>query len=201
MVSKGEFLERPALVPNKTDVLEGLWHRGDKKPPCLLVPPLPSQGSMDHVVLAEMAWALAMAGHATLRFNFRGVGASQGERGNTKACLDDARAALKLLLENTGARVAVVAGVLSGADVALGLGGKTVAGRILLNPPTLPRKQSGAKRLLVLLTEDAEDGRALEDATRKLGGVPRVVSGSDVAFRKGLPEFGRLAAEWCAGLA
>ena len=43
---------------------------------------------MDHVVAAEVAWAAATAGHPTLRFNFRGVGASQGEQGDPAARLD-----------------------------------------------------------------------------------------------------------------
>ena len=37
---------------------------------------------MDHVVCAELAWAAARAGRPVLRFNFRGVGASQGSRGD-----------------------------------------------------------------------------------------------------------------------
>ena len=34
---------------------------------------------MDHVVGAELAYAVSHQGHPTLRFNYRGVGGSQGE--------------------------------------------------------------------------------------------------------------------------
>jgi len=64
MVSRGQYLERPALVPVGQLVLEGLWHRGSKTPPVLVLPPPPEAGSMDHVVCAELAWAAARAGRA-----------------------------------------------------------------------------------------------------------------------------------------
>src|SRR5258706_14457981 len=93
MVASGQFLERPTLIPLASkEVMEGLAHRGTRKPSLLVLPPLPHEGSMDHVVGAELAWAAAHAGFPTLRFNWRGVGASQGERGSFEA---DARAALQ----------------------------------------------------------------------------------------------------------
>ena len=64
---------------------------------------------MDHVVLAEIAWATTMAGHPTLRFNFRGVGGSQGERSGEEECAQDAEAALHVLIENAGHTEVVVA--------------------------------------------------------------------------------------------
>jgi SAM-dependent methyltransferase len=69
MVSRGQYLERPALIPLGAEVLEGLWHRGERTPPLLIVPPPPGTGSMDHVVCAELAWAAARAGYPVLRFN------------------------------------------------------------------------------------------------------------------------------------
>src|SRR5919201_77207 len=77
MVTRGQFLERPALVPVKDVVMEGLWHRGERRPPLLIIPPAPEEGgSMDHVVATEAAWAAATRGFPTLRFNFRGTGGS-----------------------------------------------------------------------------------------------------------------------------
>src|SRR6478672_4831605 len=110
MVLRGQFLERPTLIPVGEHVLEGLWHRGMLAPPLLVLPPPPQDGSgMVHVVCAELAWAAARANHAELRFNFRGVGASQGKRGGGTAQLKDAEAALALVEENVQAPAAVVA--------------------------------------------------------------------------------------------
>ena len=109
MVLKGQFLERPTLIPVGNEVMEGLSHRGERRPPLLIVPPRPEEGGgMDHVVAAEVAWAAAMAGFPTLRFNFRGVGASQGQRGGTQAQLDELLAALRLAQENAATANAAV---------------------------------------------------------------------------------------------
>ena len=58
---------------------------------------------MDHVVAAELVWAAARAQHPTLRFNFRGVGASQGERGGPGTWAEDVNAAESTLLERAQA--------------------------------------------------------------------------------------------------
>src|SRR4051812_9289647 len=100
MVAKGQFLERPTLIPVKKTVLEGLSHRGSKLPALLILPPPPGEGGMDHVLAAEIAWAAATADHPTLRFNYRGIGASQGEVGTASEWLTDAEAALRLIEEN-----------------------------------------------------------------------------------------------------
>src|SRR5687768_14662872 len=103
MVLKGQFLERPTLIPVGGVVLEGLSHRGDKRPPLLIVPPTPEEGgSMDHVVAAEVAWAAATRGFPTLRFNFQGVAGSQGKRSSGAALVADAEQALALVHENAG---------------------------------------------------------------------------------------------------
>jgi alpha/beta superfamily hydrolase len=101
MVTKGQYLERPTLIPLGRQVLEGLSHRGKLAPAVLVVPPTPAEGSsMDHVLAAQIAWACATSGHPTLRFNFGGVGASQGARGSGDALVDEAQAALTVLEEN-----------------------------------------------------------------------------------------------------
>ena len=94
----GQVLERPALVDAGEVTLEGLSHRGARAPPLLLCPP---EGSgMEAPALAELAWASARAGHASLRFQHRGVGASQGSPDPARR-LDDAEAAFRHLREST----------------------------------------------------------------------------------------------------
>jgi alpha/beta superfamily hydrolase len=54
-------------------------------------------GTMHNKVVYRMARGLRRAGIAVLRFNFRGVGASEGEHANSIGEVEDARAALAWL--------------------------------------------------------------------------------------------------------
>jgi hypothetical protein len=54
-------------------------------------------GTMHNKVVYRLARGLRRAGAVVLRFNFRGVGASQGEHGNLEGEIEDARAALAWL--------------------------------------------------------------------------------------------------------
>src|SRR5438105_7874156 len=75
MVLSGQYLERSVVVGE----LDALYHRGKREPPCVIASPHPALGgSMLSPVIAELAWALTRAGHATMRFDYRGVGASRG---------------------------------------------------------------------------------------------------------------------------
>ncbi|MBS2024708.1 MAG: alpha/beta fold hydrolase, partial [Deltaproteobacteria bacterium] len=80
MVLPGQFLERSVTVPSGELSLDGLFHRGKRRPACVIAAPHPALGgSMTVPAINELAWALTRAGHATLRFDYRGVGASQGK--------------------------------------------------------------------------------------------------------------------------
>jgi uncharacterized protein len=80
VVSPGQFLERPvAIATPEGHALDGLFHRGVRGPACVLAAPHPALGgSMNVPAINELAWALTRGGHPTLRFDYRGVGASQG---------------------------------------------------------------------------------------------------------------------------
>ena len=192
-MSRGQYLERPALVPVGGLVLEGLWHRGSKSPPVLVLPPPPEAGSMDHVVCAELAWAAARAGRPVLRFNFRGVGASQGARGDPASRVEDAAGALRLLRENSGAVEVAVAAVGDSAATALALVGEHpgIVAVALVNPPAGAVAARPEVPLLCIVRED-EPGRAgLVAATGEAGGR--------VETARNLPEVGRLALRWLEG--
>ncbi len=120
MVMPGQFLERPTLVESGGFCLEGLWHRGQKTPALLILSPHPAfgGGSMDFPLSLEIAWAATRRGHATLRFNWRGVGASQGTAGGLDAAIEDAERALRLLQENVSHGQIAVAGIAFGAEAA-----------------------------------------------------------------------------------
>ena len=76
-------------------------------------------GDMDNPVVLAVASALSASGNSTLRFNFRGVGASDGSYANGIGEAEDLRAAVRFLCEHTGVRCVTVAGYSFGALVAL----------------------------------------------------------------------------------
>jgi uncharacterized protein len=76
-------------------------------------------GDMDNSVVMAAAWALAEHGVATLRFNFRGVGGSEGGFGGGTGEADDARAAVAWLRERSSQAKICLGGYSFGSIVAL----------------------------------------------------------------------------------
>ena len=79
-------------------------------------------GDMHNSVVLAVLGTLAERGWATLRFDFRGVGASSGTLGDRPGELADAAAALDLLRRRCDAKRMVLGGYSYGATVALELG-------------------------------------------------------------------------------
>jgi uncharacterized protein len=81
--------------------LEALLEEPDDRPPhtaAVLCHPHPLfGGTMHNKVVFRLARALRRTGMVVLRFNFRGVGLSQGEHGHLEGEIEDARAALEWL--------------------------------------------------------------------------------------------------------
>jgi uncharacterized protein len=196
-VTRARFLERPALIPVPGRVLEALSHRGRRLPPLLIVPPPPGEGGMDHVVALELAWAASRAGHPTLRFNFRGVGASPGPKGDAASRAKDIEAALAVLAENSGtSSVALVALGASAPDaLRLAAAHPGVLGVALANPDGLSAETLADVRrpLLVVLEADAATAAALESGVGNLSGT--------VVRAATLPEVGHAVARWLGRLA
>ncbi len=94
-------------------------------------------GTMDVPLIVTMATALRKAGAATLRFNFRGTGRSEGEHDQGRAERDDARAAVALLAERSSVSDVVLAGYSFGAMVALAAGAEDahVGALVAIAPP------------------------------------------------------------------
>ena len=99
-------------------------------------------GDMDSPVVVAVTRACAGANLATLRFNFRGVGASGGVWDEGRGEQDDVRAATAYLRGRLGspARVAL-AGYSFGAAMAAGVAaaGEPLAGLALIAPPLAMR--------------------------------------------------------------
>ncbi len=200
MVLNGQFLERPTVIPTAGVFLEGLAHRGELRPALLICPPHPSRGSsMDSPVCAELAFAASQHGHPTLRFNYRGAGASGGElQADPQASVDDAAAALALLVENVGHREVVLGGYDFGAQVAVELANRipdACRGVLCIAPrgeydwgrlgrlPVPGLICVGERDLLV-------DQRALASHCQAVGDELALIEEADHVFTTGLPALG-----------
>lgn len=208
MVQEGQYLERMVVIPAGTLSLDGLYHRGKQAPPVVIAPPHPrTGGSMDAPVAAEAAWALTRAGHATLRFNYRGVGASTGEAGGPPDDAADLEAAMHHMMETAlAARVALV-GVVGGAVAAIAVAARDerVATLCLVAPPAealralpaLLERAGGPPPVRVLVPDAPADAAELAKSLTCLGdrGVLEMVEGLDAALGRGLPELGHRLVE------
>lgn len=105
--------------------LEARYHpsRIENAPLALILHPHPQHGgTMHNKVVYTLFHAFARQGFATLRFNFRGVGKSQGSYGNGEGELADAASALDWLQNaNPDAEQCWIAGFSFGAWIALQL--------------------------------------------------------------------------------
>jgi alpha/beta superfamily hydrolase len=205
MVVKGQFLERPTLIPLANGlVLEGVSHRGEKKPGLLVLPPPPLEGGgMDHVVGAELAYAISRAGHPTLRFNYRGVGGSQGKPSQSPMdWLEDALAAHELARENSAGAPPVIATIGASDAVALKLIElQPVAGLALINPSLArPDDFEGREKLawplgVVVGEHDTTQERGRwASVLDRLEGRFTLIPGANRTFQRNLPMVGQAVA-------
>jgi uncharacterized protein len=202
VVNQGQFLERPAIIAVGDCVLDGLWHRGAGRPPLLIIPPPPNQGSMHHPVLAELAWAAATSGFPTLRFDFRGVGASQGAPRGPAERLTDAEAALRLLEENTGVARAALASFGASAETLLALHRlhSSIAGLCFVSPAGLSTSELALPPVPVIAIVGGRDGSiappAWAPSISEARGQLEIIPAADRNFDRNLPEVGKALVRW-----
>jgi len=121
--------------------LEGRYHpnHGDSAPIALVLHPHPQfGGTMNNKVIYNIYYALHELGFSVLRFNFRGVGRSQGEFDAGIGELSDAASALDYLQEmNPNARQCWVAGFSFGAWISMQLLMRRpeISGFVSVSPP------------------------------------------------------------------
>lgn len=198
----GQFLERPTLVDLGDFCLEALRHRGGRSPSLLILSPHPSfgGGSMDSALSLELSWASARRRHATLRFNWRGVGASQGEEGGLGESLEDARHALRLLEDDAPDGAVALAGCFFGSEVALALArerpqlaGVFLVAPALEDPSALASSISAVKAPVTILLAgkgSASPERKICHALEAAGASVEVIPEADASFSEGLVQMG-----------
>ena len=84
------------IFPGPEGRLEGRYQPASRPraPVAILLQPHPAQGTMNHPIVIALYNSFVRRGFATLRFNFRGVGRSQGVFDNGIGELSDAAIAL-----------------------------------------------------------------------------------------------------------
>lgn len=126
-------------VPDEPIVLEAVWQAGSDGGG-VIAPPHPQYGgSLDNPVLNDIAFGLHKVDIPSLRFNWRGVGASQGETtSDPAAAVADYRAALEHLADTVTGRI-IGCGYSFGAATALrvGLRDPRVERLVLVAPPIM----------------------------------------------------------------
>lgn len=208
--------ERPVTIPVGAGVtLEGAL----AEPPgasagVVVCHPHPRYGGeMDNPVVLTAAGACSRAGLATLRFNFRGVGASTGGWDEGRGEQDDVRAAMAFLKGRlAGPGAVAVAGYSFGASMATAVAaaGAPLAGLTLIAPPLAAPGWRHQGPLTVagplLVVAGSEDHYCPADALTALArtltsATVTVIDGADHFFFSGLEKLDEAIAAWAAKVA
>jgi alpha/beta superfamily hydrolase len=197
-----------AGLVDATAALEGIYQAGEGPDAAgaVIAPPHPLYGgSLESPVVAELAYACARAGIASVRFNWRGVGASAGELSGEPADADADYAAAVDYLAETVTGPLLASGYSFGAAAAVRAAARTPRIRrlVLVAPPPslLDPRAFGTFPGRVLLVAGGRDELApasgLEplvdgEARRALEVIPE----ADHFFMDGLSTLGRVVGEW-----
>jgi len=167
---KGQTMRQTAISFRSEKLnLEGVVGWPDEPsggaPVAVVCPPHPTlSGDMDNPLVIAICQALDSLGVATVRFNFRGVGQSEGEFSNGKQEGHDIEAALKLAKRWPGCdgkRVGLAGHSFAAAVILRGLGRvKSARAVALVSPPVAAATQSldklARERRLLVLAGDAD---------------------------------------------
>jgi alpha/beta superfamily hydrolase len=209
----GKWDERAVAIPVGDGglVLDGIYVSGDDTlgDGAVIAAPHPLYGgSMDSPVVNELAHAAHKTGMSSLRFNWRGVGASGGEpSGALEDAVEDYAAAFAHLSETIPGQLVACGYSFGGAAALAATRASPGAGRLvmvapppsMLDPQALAEISSG---LLVLAGEN--DAIAAPDSLEPLiaavsGARLVVIPEADHFFAFGLSEISRVTSQWLGG--
>jgi alpha/beta superfamily hydrolase len=160
-------------------------------------------------VLSELAWAAAQVGLASLRFNWRGVGASAGEPSGRSADADaDYGAALDQLAATIpGPLIAGGYSFGSGAALRAAEGNRRVKRLLLVAPPpalVAPTAIADSGLRSLVLVGEYDTLAPARELTEAFDSAPQVtlhvIPHADHFFAEGLAELGRVAKDWLSGI-
>jgi alpha/beta superfamily hydrolase len=184
--------ERAITIENDGLKLEGALRDGSGALAGLVLHPHPQYGGdmTNHVVMSACE-ALASLGAATLRFNFRGTGRSDGAFDNGRGESDDARAAAAVLrTSNAGARFVLV-GYSFGAMIAARIAADVRPDAlVLISPPVgmvdLPLPEATTPALIISGDRDQISPVAALRALEAPGRTIVIAPGVDHSWWPGL---------------
>ena len=204
--------ERPVVISaaagGESVCLDGLYRAGASPAAgaVLIAPPHPLYGgSMESPVVTELAFAAARAGLASLRFDWRGVGASGGAPSGEARDHDADYAAALAHLADTCPGPLCAAGYSAGAAAAARVAARAprVTSLLLVAPPPamIGAGALEAFRGRILLVAGENDRiappAALRDLAERAGAAHfECIAEADHFFGAGLADLGRTAAHW-----
>ena len=153
--------------------LEGYWQAGTANKGVVITHPHPLYGGTMHNPVVETVQSTYQEhGYATLRFNFRGVGSSQGHYDNGAGEQDDVRAAVAFV-RNQAVPAIDLAGYSFGAWVNAGVTSTKhtpIDSMIMVSPPVgfIEFESSTPLRCLGLIVTGSHDDIAPVDRIRDL---------------------------------
>lgn len=202
------------IIPGSEGRLEGRYHAADQKgaPIVLVLHPHPLYGgTMNNKIVYRLFHTFAQNGFSVLRFNFRGVGKSQGKYDNGVGELTDAATALDWLqTQNPDASTCWIAGFSFGAWISLQLLMRRpeIEGFVAVSPPAnlydfsflSPCPSAG------MITQGDKDDVVTEESVNKLatrlnGAQPgkvdyRIIPAADHYYRGIEEQLGTVVSEY-----
>ncbi|HJN37913.1 MAG TPA: alpha/beta hydrolase [Gammaproteobacteria bacterium] len=119
--------------------LEGIFADNNPDKVAIICHPDPQQqGTMNNKVVTTLARSYEHKGISTLRFNYRGVGNSEGQYGHVQGEIQDGKAALTWL-KNKGFTTFYLAGFSFGSYIATALNQEVEAKSLLIVAPPVKR--------------------------------------------------------------
>ena len=195
--------------PGPAGRLEGLWKEpvGTRRGSAVFAHPHPMHGGTLHnKVVYRASQALARSGFETLRFNFRGVGLSEGRYDEGRGEVEDFRAAMAEAERAAGLPLAA-GGFSFGAATALKAAGgdPRVETWIVAGLPIVTESGRGAplpEAPALFITGERDTFGPPRDVERWLGGRHRlvVIPEADHFFAGKLDEFGAAVEDFLSAL-
>lgn len=168
--------------------LEGYLEEGSVDAGAVLCHPHPLYGgSMDDMVLQAIASPMTSSSMPVLRFNFRGVGASEGDYDKGEGEVDDLLSAIDHLRSVSPCREVIVAGYSFGAAVALKAARTLDCSHLMLVAPPLSLFRGASRPVVPTLVIVGEADQLVDSAETAawFEGAPAVIesiAGADHFF-------------------